>query len=119
MDSKWNNSEHENNEGKEKTQQTIEDLLRRWRDKEVLKNTNKVNCEKCGEKREVEKNLVVLEGPAILIIQLKRYLRIESSTIPKTVKIEQKISWSKILDLQRLPSWGVKGTYQKYRQNHK
>ena len=51
----------------------IEDLLDKYKRKELLTNTDKVNCQNCGSKQNTEKNLDVVESPPILAMQLKRY----------------------------------------------
>ena len=91
--------------------------MERWREKEILNKTNQVNCVICGDKQDAERNLLILEGPEILIIQFKRYLQRDwkkTGAPPETVKIDQKIAWSKILNLKRMPSWEIQGTVQKY-----
>ena len=50
----------------------IEDLLDKYKRKELLTNTDKVNCQNCGGKQNTEKNLDVVEGPPLLAMQLKR-----------------------------------------------
>ena len=53
---------------------TIEELIGRYRIKKKLEKANRVWCEKCGERQNVAKNMEQLEGPKILVIQLKRFL---------------------------------------------
>ena len=74
MDSKCDNRGEEETWVKEGPKQTLEEMLERWRKKEELTKANKVNCKTCGNRQNTERNLVVIEGPAILIIQLKRWL---------------------------------------------
>ena len=51
----------------------IVDLMKRYTEKKELRRTNQVYCEKCDERQDAEKNLELLEGPKILIMQLKRF----------------------------------------------
>ena len=83
---------------------TIEELIGRYRIKEKLEKGNRVWCEKCGERQIVAKNMEWLEGPKILVIQLKRFLVKEEGdeeTIPVSAKIEQKIDLAGKLRLKR------------------
>ena len=52
---------------------SIEDLLKRYREKEDLRSTNRLECTKCEGLQDGEKNMELMEGPKILIMQLKRY----------------------------------------------
>ena len=100
---------------KEKSRKTIEELLDTYRRKEELNESNKVHCTTCGNKQIAWKNMEVIEGPAILVLQLKRYkTNSESqSTAPQdTVKINQKFAFSDTLNLKRVPKKGVKTTYK-------
>ena len=76
---------------KKQIPQTIEELLEKWRKKEELTKSNKVVCETCGDKQKSWINLELIEGPAILAIQLKRYKnkkRSESEALPEAIKIK-------------------------------
>ena len=102
------------------SQLKIEDLLEKWSEKEELSSGNKVMCQTCGAKQRVEKNLDVLEGPAILTIQLKRYSKNDweqSGKLPEVHKIEKHIVFQPELSLKRKrnPRRGVDGWYQQYK----
>ena len=99
-------------------QEKIEHLLERWREKEELSTSNKVMCKTCGAKQRVEKNLDVLEGPAILQLQLNRYSKNDwekSGKIPEVHKIERHTVFELELSLKRKPRWGIDGWYQQYK----
>ena len=64
MDSEATNRELENTSknNKKEVKKTIEDLLKSFKEKEELKKTNMVWCEKCGERQNAEKNMEQLWG---------------------------------------------------------
>ena len=97
---------------------TIEDLLEKYKKKEHLEKTNEVYCTECGDKQCAEKNLEILEGAAILALQLKRYKEghiKENGAKTTAEKVEKHIAFSRELKLKRIPSWGIKDTVQHYK----
>ena len=62
---------------------SIEDLMSRYSIKEDLKSDNKLQCTKCGKRQEAEKHLELLEGPKVLLTQLKRYKKVVAEGFTK------------------------------------
>ena len=58
----------------------VVDLLKMYTGKEELRRTNQVDCKTCDERQDADKNLVLLEGPKILVMQLKRFKKSARST---------------------------------------
>lgn len=54
---------------------SIEDLMEKYSIKEELRSANKLECTKCNRLEEAEKNLEFIEGPKVLVTQLKRYTK--------------------------------------------
>ena len=101
-----------------KSPKTIEDLLEKYKKKEHLEKTNEVYCTECGDKQCAEKNLEILEGAAILALQLKRYKEghmKDNGAKTTAEKVEKHIAFSRELKLKRIPSWGIKDTVQHYK----
>ena len=108
----WNSQMLEAAKLLDKKQWTIEELLENFRKKEELKETNQVLCQYCGDLQAAEKNLEVLEGPKILVLQLKRYAINNGKKLEPFRK--QKIAYGRLLDLKRNTCGGMLSENETY-----
>ena len=75
---------------------SIEDLMTRYSIKEDLRSSNKLLCTKCGKRQEAEKNLELLEGPKVLLTQLKRYKKVDEEVNTKIGALPLAITSTKL-----------------------
>ena len=77
--------------------------------KEELRSVNKLQCTKCNRLEDAEKKLEFLEGPKLLVTQLKRYAKdkVESTGVGalpisvKTTKLKQHVTFHREMELKR------------------
>ena len=69
----------------------LEDCLNKWSEKEKLDDNNRIYCDFCGVKTNVDKSSKVFSAPKILIIQFKRFQKNLYGSVVK--KIDNKINF--------------------------
>ena len=81
------------------------DLLKRYTGKAELRRTNQVYCETCDKRQDADKNLELLEGPKILVMQLMRFKKSmwsrETGALLKSVKLKQHIKFQREMEIER------------------
>ena len=102
---------------------SIEDLMSRYSKKEELRNDNKLLCTKCGKRQETEKNLEILEGPKVLLTQLKRYKKVVEEVTTKTgalplvvrsTKMKQHITFHQEMSIPTRNHQGIGSKTERY-----
>ena len=98
---------------------SIEDLTKRYGEKEELDRTNQVWCPKCKERQDVEKIMQLIEGPKILVMQLQRFKKDEKvnrelEALSTPVKLTQHIELHKVIKIQRNNAQGRLSNTERY-----